>query len=68
VDRFAQTDTLVVEDARLLEVDERAGRARVTVVVLETFRVSGTRRYRGSWDAVRPLDTWLLDQPDLHAD
>lgn len=65
VQRFADTERLIVEELSLLSVDEANGRATVAVGLFETLNSGGTRRFGGTWQLVRQGDTWLLDQPNL---
>jgi hypothetical protein len=63
--RFDQTQQLVVRRADVTALNEAAGRATVSVDLVEVLSSGERRRYVGSWSLVRGGSGWLLDQPSL---
>ncbi len=64
--RFAQTQTLTLSRADVVQVDAASGRATVAVRLSEVVGPAGsTREYAGNWNLVRGSSGWLLDDPNL---
>jgi len=64
VDRFRPTTRIDITSLRTLSIDRDAGRARVSVALVEYRRVGPSpRSFVGSWDLVRFDGRWVLDQP-----
>jgi hypothetical protein len=65
-ERFRNTQEITVQHAQVSASDEAAGRATVSVALLEVVgSPSATRHWVGTWQLVRGPDGWLLDQPNL---
>ena len=64
--RFSDTVEMTVQHAKVISVDEGAGKATVEVDVIETVG-SSTWNWVGTVVLVRGPEGWLFDQPNLQA-
>ena len=62
--RFSTTQSLTIQRADVISLDEASGRAAVAVDVLELGQ-DGPHNWVGTWYLVRGRNGWLLDQPQL---
>ncbi len=64
VDRFRRTTRIDITQLRTVSIDRDAGRARVSVTLVEYRSVEPSpRTFVGAWDLVRSDGRWVLDDP-----
>jgi hypothetical protein len=64
IDRFRPTTRIDITYLKTVYIDRDAGRARVSVTLVEYRRVEPSpRTFAGAWDLVRIDGRWVLDQP-----
>jgi hypothetical protein len=64
--RFSQTWTIRLEDARLASMSEDSKQASVAVQIVEVQGAPPTpQRFSGLWWLRRDSNSWLMDRPSL---
>jgi hypothetical protein len=64
IDRFRPTTRIDITYLKTTSVDRNAGRARVSLTLIEYRRVKPSpRTFAGAWDVVRLDGRWVLDHP-----
>jgi len=66
IDRFRRTTRIDITGLRTVSADQEAGRARVSISLVEYRTVEPSpRTFDGAWDLVRIDGRWVLNDPDF---